>query len=65
MKVRLESATCEGFGTCATHAPNLFELDEWGYAILKHDGQVPAGEEALARRAIIDCPVHAIITTEE
>ena len=40
MKVRLESATCEGFGTCATHAPNLFELDEWGYAILKHDGQV-------------------------
>jgi ferredoxin len=65
MKVRLESATCEGFGTCATHAPNLFELDEWGYAILKNDGQVPAGEEALARRAVIDCPVHAIITTEE
>lgn len=65
MKVRLESATCEGFGTCATHAPNLFELDEWGYAILKHDGQVPTGEEGLARRAIIDCPVHAITTTEE
>jgi ferredoxin len=65
MKVRLESATCDGFGTCAGHAPNLFDLDEWGYAILKHDGQVPAGEEPLARRAVIDCPVHAIIVTEE
>ena len=65
MKVRLASAVCEGFGTCAGHAPGLFELDEWGYASLNGDGTVPADQEALARRAVLDCPVHAITITEE
>lgn len=65
MKVRLDAAVCDGFGNCAGHAPDLFELDEWGYASLRHDGVVPAGQEALAQRAIIDCPVHAISVVEE
>lgn len=65
MKVRLASAVCEGFGTCAGHAPGLFELDEWGYASLKGDGEVPPAEEGVARRAALDCPVHAISITEE
>lgn len=65
MKVRLDAAVCDGFGTCAGHAPDLFELDEWGYAVLQHDGQVPEGQEQLAQRAIIDCPVHAIAEVGE
>jgi ferredoxin len=65
MKLRLASAVCEGFGTCANHAPDLFELDEWGYASLKGDGTVPPGDEGVARRAVMDCPVHAISITEE
>lgn len=64
MNIRLEATVCEGFGTCAGHAPNLFELDEWGYAMLKGDGSVPADQEALARRAAMDCPVHAIVIAE-
>lgn len=60
MKISLSKSKCDGFGTCANHAPDLFEIDEWGYASLKGDGTVPPEEEAKARRAIIDCPVHAI-----
>jgi ferredoxin len=65
VKVRLDSAVCDGFGTCASHAPDLFVLDEWGYAALQGDGVVPAGDEAPAQRAVLDCPVHAIHVVEE
>jgi ferredoxin len=65
MKVRLDSSVCDGFGKCASHAPNIFELDEWGYAIVKDDGLVPKEEEGPAQRAAIDCPVQAIHIIDE
>lgn len=61
MRVQLKQSLCDGFGTCAKHAPEIFLLDEWGYASVAHDGKVPPGAEDRAKRAIIDCPVHAII----
>jgi ferredoxin len=61
VKVRVEAAKCEGFGICATHAPEVFVLDEWGYASARGDGDVAAGEEPRAQRAILDCPAHAIV----
>jgi ferredoxin len=64
VNIRLEATVCEGFGTCAGHAPDLFELDEWGYAIAKGDGSVPPDQEAFAQRAAMDCPVHAIVLTD-
>ncbi len=60
MKVKLNKAVCDGFGTCGVHASAVFEIDEWGYASLKNDGVVPEGQEADVKRAIIDCPVRAI-----
>jgi ferredoxin len=65
VNIRLEAATCDGFGTCATHAPAVFELDDWGYAALIGDGIVPEGEESRTRRAAADCPVHAIVLVDE
>lgn len=65
MKVKVKQALCDGFGTCAAHAPEVFQLDEWGYASEIGDGTVPAGSEERARRAIVDCPVHAIIEIKE
>ena len=38
MKVQLKQALCDGFGTCAKHAPEVFILDEWGYASVANDG---------------------------
>lgn len=64
MKVRIEAARCEGYGTCAAHAPDVFKLDEWGYAYVEDDGTVPPSSEDEARRAILECPVHAIRETD-
>jgi ferredoxin len=65
MKVQLKQALCDGFGTCAKHAPDVFILDEWGYASVANDGAVPTGAEDRVRRAIVDCPVHAILEIKE
>jgi ferredoxin len=60
MRIRLDRTICDGFGTCAQHAPDLFSLDDWGYASLVGDGTVPPGDEDDVHRAILYCPVHAI-----
>lgn len=65
MKVKVKQSLCDGFGTCAAHAPETFLLDEWGYATAAGDGAVPQGAEERVRRAIVDCPVHAIVEVEE
>jgi ferredoxin len=61
VKVRVEAAKCEGFGICATHAPDTFELDEWSYASVRGDGTVLPEDEAKVQRAVLDCPAHAIV----
>ena len=61
MKVKLDRTLCDGFGLCAKHAPEYFPLDDWGYASLQGDGSIPAADEDAVRRALLDCPVHAII----
>lgn len=65
MKIKLDRTVCDGFGKCAEHAPDVFDLDEWGYAsyargVTPYD-DLPDGLERPARRALLDCPVHAII----
>ena len=65
MKVQLKQSLCDGFGTCAVHAPEVFLLDEWGYASVAGDGTVAPEAEDRVRRAIIDCPVHAIVAIDD
>ena len=64
MKVRVDSTKCQAYGTCAIHLPEVFKLDEWGYAYVDDDGAVPGGAEESARKAIADCPERAI-TSED
>jgi ferredoxin len=61
MKIKLDRTVCDGFGKCAEHAPSVFSLDEWGYASLAGPADVPGELEPRVRRAILDCPVDAII----
>lgn len=61
MRIKLDRTLCDGFGTCALHAPETFSLDEWGYASLSCSGEVSPEQEAGVRRALLDCPVHAIV----
>jgi ferredoxin len=60
MKIKLDRTLCDGFGTCAAHAPEHFSLDDWGYASLIGNGDIAPADEDAARRAIYDCPAHAI-----
>ena len=61
MRIKLDRTLCDGFGICAKHAPEYFSLDDWGYAVLVGDGVVPERDRDAVMRALLDCPVHAII----
>lgn len=50
---------CDGYGMCAELLPELIELDDWGYPILRA-GAVPLGLVDHARRAVAVCPVLAL-----
>ena len=65
LRIRLDRTLCDGFGVCAKHAPEYFSLDDWGYASLIGDGRVPEEDRDAVMRALLDCPVHAIIYTGE
>jgi ferredoxin len=56
---------CDGFGQCAKHAPEYFSLDDWGYASLEGNGTIPEKDHDAVMRALLDCPVHAIIEMSE
>lgn len=59
MKITIDTRTCSGHARCAATAPDVFELDDNGYA-LPLDGQVRAGLEDLAREGAFACPERAI-----
>ena len=61
MRIRLDRTMCDGFGLCARHAPDYFSLDDWGYASLEGNGTIHEEDQAAVMRALLDCPVHAII----
>ncbi len=65
MRIKLDRTMCDGFGVCAKHAPEYFSLDDWGYAALVGNGEIPAEDQEAVTRALLDCPVHAIIEMGE
>jgi ferredoxin len=65
LRIRLDRTMCDGFGLCARHAPDYFSLDDWGYASLIGNGAVPEQDRGAVMRALLDCPVHAIIAMSD
>ena len=59
MKVHVDDQRCRGHGVCTTLCPEVFELNDDGYAEVQVP-EVPAGREESARQAIADCPEQAI-----
>lgn len=64
MRIRLDREACQGHNRCYLLAPELFDVDDEGYAVLRVDGEVPAELEQKARLAVDNCPEYAI-TTED
>ena len=64
MRVHVDPEKCQGHNRCYALAPELFEIDEYGYSSEVHDGVVPEGLEEKARLAVANCPEHAISSAE-
>jgi ferredoxin len=64
MRGHVDPEKCEGHNRCYALAPELFDIDEYGYASEKNDGVVSAELEEKARLAVANCPEFAITISE-
>lgn len=64
MRVELDTEKCQGHNRCYALAPELFDVDDYGTAVIIGDGNVPAGLEDKARLAAANCPEYAITVVE-
>jgi ferredoxin len=60
MRIQIDSDKCQGHNRCYALAPELFDVDDYGSAVVLNDGIVPADLEDKARLAIANCPEFAI-----
>ena len=60
MRVEVDRDRCEGNAVCVGIAPDLFDLDDEDYAVMKAD-QMPADQEELAEQSIAECPRAALL----
>lgn len=59
VELQIDPIACDGFGYCAELVPELIELDEWGFPIVRDDPLVQ-DVESVAREAVAQCPRRAI-----
>jgi ferredoxin len=63
MKITLNPAACDGFGFCAEALPELVDLDEWGFPVIRAT-EIPPGLRKNARQAVRICPRKALALVE-
>lgn len=64
MRINLDGDKCQGHNRCYALAPELFDVDDFGQAVLLVEGDVPAHLHEQARLAVSNCPEYAITLTE-
>ena len=64
LRVHVDPDRCQGHSRCKSLAPELFDLDDYGYAQAKGDGIVPPELHEKACLARSNCPEDAVIITE-
>ncbi|MQA16047.1 MAG: ferredoxin [Pseudonocardiaceae bacterium] len=63
MRVEVDPNICEGHGQCNAVAPEVYDLDDDGYSVVKVPEPGPDLEEP-AREGAAACPVQAITISE-
>jgi ferredoxin len=64
VKIHVNPDKCQGHNRCYVLAPELFDVDDYGYATEANDGVVPDDLRDKAELAIANCPEHAIEIVE-
>ena len=64
MRIAYDRDRCQGHNRCYALAPELFDVDDDGYAVLLVTGDVPAELEGKARLCADNCPEFAIEVAE-
>jgi ferredoxin len=59
-RLRIDWIKCDGYGLCGDYAPDLIELDDWRYPILRPE-PVPRAQLHDAARAVDCCPMKALV----
>ena len=65
MRIELDRAACQGHNRCYLLAPELFDVDDEGYAVLLVTGEVPDELRDKAQLAVDNCPEYAITVVED
>ena len=60
MRVEVNEELCQGHNRCYALAPELFDVDDFGQAIVIGDGDVTPDLAEKARLAVANCPEYAI-----
>ena len=64
MKITYNREACQGHNRCYMLAPELFDVDDEGYAILLVEGDVPDELMEKAQLTVDNCPEYAIELTD-
>lgn len=64
MRIDYDREACQGHNRCYLLAPEVFDVDDEGYAVLRISGDVPPDLEEKARLAVDNCPEFAIRLVE-
>ena len=65
MRVHLDAEKCQGHNRCYALASELFDVDDYGQAMLTVEDLVPMELHHKARLAASNCPEYAITITDE
>jgi len=60
MHVEVDTEKCQGHNRCYALAPELFDVDDYGQAVVIGSGEVTPELEDKARLAVANCPEYAI-----
>src|SRR5689334_75000 len=52
VRLKVDWIACNGYGVCSIAAPDLIDLDDWGYPIVDADQPIPEAFLHQARRAV-------------
>jgi ferredoxin len=61
MGLRIDSRLCQGHARCAALAPDLFDLDENGFGIVRPGHENASADDPQALLAVDNCPEQAIV----